>query len=686
MKAFALEGSGQGLWDWDLESGQVHCSHLGLSLLGHDAADIGGIRAWFGLVHRHDRGDFLRRLASHLHGHGSEFEHRFRIRRGDGEWLSIQARGMATLRDATGKPRRFIGTFFDFDEEEHAVLEARIATTVFSQAAEGIMVTDAQNRIVKVNRAFTEVTGYTEAEVLGRNPNILSSGRQCREFYAAMWQQLQANGHWRGEIWNRRKDGAFYAEWLSISVMRDEAGKTVRHVAIFTDITSQKKKEDLIRRHAYYDALTELPNRRLALDRLEQAVLQAGRQGREFALLFVDLDRFKDINDTLGHAIGDKVLLEVAARLRDCASNDDTVARLAGDEFLVLAHPAQRDGATAALAERIIRSLSEPVRTDVGEIALSASVGIACYPDDGRDAESLLKGADRAMFAAKEDGRNTYRFFTPRLHEEARERVEVLMRLRHAIRDQRFAAHFQPIFDLRSGRMAEAEALIRWSLESGGFMPPDRFIPLAENTDLIVDIGEWMFRRMLNVLHRLQVLDALPNDFRLTLNLSPRHLMTRETPQDWLAQFAAAGVKPSALTLEITEGLLLEQSPDILRKLTTFADAGVTLAIDDFGTGYSAMSYLQKFPIHYVKIDRSFIREIGASQRDRAITEAIVVMAQKLGLKTIAEGIETERQHDLLREMGCDLGQGYLFARPMSEDAFIIEAQRCFRPKPAMLG
>ncbi len=678
---FAVEGSRQGVWDWDSATGRVFCSRLGRSILGYaDDREYAPAAAWFRRIHADDLWPVRRALVRYRRGESAHLELRIRLRRGDGGECWILLRGTALAAAADGRPQRIVGTFADVTEDENANLEARLAATVFSQAAEGVVISDDRNRVVKVNKAYTEITGYEEAEVLGRDPGFPTAGRHDRQFYDTMLAQLRARGHWRGEVWNRRKDGGTYAQWLSITVVRDAAGKVIRHVAIFSDITNQKKKEELIERHAYYDALTGLANRRLLLDRLEQEVLRAASQDGAFVLLFVDLDNFKDINDSLGHVAGDSVLTQTARRLEACIEVGDTVARLAGDEFVILARPAGErapggieeaaDPATAALAQRVVRALSEPVRHQTQEIQVSASVGIACYPTDATDAANLLASADRAMYLAKEEGRNTYRFHTRHLQEEARRRSEILLQLRRAIRDEEFELHFQPIYDLRTSCIVEAEALIRWRQADGTLVSPGQFIPVAEGTDLIIDIGEWVFRRVVQVLQGLARDDIGTDGLRLSVNISPRHLMSRDTPRDWLAHMAQAGVSPTALTIEITEGLLLDGNPSTLEKLEAFAAAGVAVAIDDFGTGYSSMSYLKRFPIDFVKIDRSFIRDIETDPHDKAITEAIVVMAGKLGLRTIAEGVETAEQDAMLRGIGCDYGQGYLFARPMPEEAF----------------
>ena len=677
---FAVEGSRQGVWDWDRPQGRIFISRLGRDLLGYaDRAEEMAVEEWFALIHPDDRAAARNALDAFLDGQIAHLEHRMRLRAGDGSWRWLVLRGMALAPSRNGEPQRIVGTFADVTEEEQANLDARLAATVFSQAAEGVVITDDQNRVVKINSAYTRITGYEEAEVLGRNPGFIGAGRQDRAFYQAMWQRLEQQGHWRGEVWNRRKDGTVYAQWLSISVVHDAAGKVVRHVGIFSDITNQKKKEELIERHAYYDALTGLPNRRLLLDRLEQEVLRGAAEGGAFALLFVDLDHFKEINDSLGHVAGDQVLTETARRLESCVRTGDTVARLAGDEFVILTHMDRgpgRDGSgdpvTVSVAQRLIRSLAQPIQCAGQEVQISASVGIACYPTDGEDAATLLASADRAMYLAKEEGRNTFRFHTLHLQQESRERNDMLLRLRRAIRNDEFLLCFQPIYDLRSGRIAEAEALIRWRRPDGTLVPPARFIPIAENSDLIIDIGEWVFRKAVSVLQDLRGSGLAEDGLRLTLNVSPRHLMTRDPVQPWLSHLQQAGVPADALTLEITEGLLLDGNPSTLRKLQAFSDAGMAIAIDDFGTGYSAMSYLKRFPIDYVKIDRSFIHDIEASDHDKAITEAIVVMAGKLGLKTVAEGVETDAQHAMLRDIGCDFGQGFLYARPMLEQEFRV--------------
>jgi len=555
-------------------------------------------------------------------------------------------------------------------EHKDSEAELQMAALVYQISSEAMTITDANGAIISINPAFTQLTGYLPEEVIGKNPSILKSGRQDQAFYQDMWRSLNATGHWQGEIWNRRKDGAVYAEWLTINVTRNADGSIHRHVALFSDITEKKKSDELIWRQANFDPLTQLPNRRLFRDRLEQEIKKAHRAGLSLALLFIDLDRFKEVNDTLGHDVGDLLLLQAAGRLRDCVRDTDTVARLGGDEFTVILAELADTSQVDRVAQSITQKLNESFQLGNETVYVSGSVGITLYPADASDAEDLLKNADQAMYVSKNAGRNRFSYFTNALQEKALTRQQLVKDLHGALAANQFRVYFQPIVDLATGRITKAEALLRWQHPSRGIIGPAEFIPVAEETGLINSIGEWVFMESARqVKHWAELYGS---GFQVSVNKSPVQFQAVADHGTWIDHLAQLGLSGQNIVIEITEGLLLNADSDISRQLLQFRDAGIQVAIDDFGTGYSALSYLKKFDIDYLKIDQSFVRSLAADVNDMALSEAIIVMAHKLGLKVIAEGIETEEQRKLLASAGCDYGQGYLFSRPIPPEEFEV--------------
>jgi diguanylate cyclase (GGDEF)-like protein/PAS domain S-box-containing protein len=566
---------------------------------------------------------------------------------------------------------------YDITDRKRIEDELQLASLVYQNSSEAIEVVDEHNRIIAINPAYTEMTGYSEAEVLGQNPSVLSSGHHDQAFYDAMWQELNSSGHWQGEIWDRRKDGDAFPIWVTINTVFNKLGEVHRRLAIFSDISKKKQAEELIWKQANYDALTGLPNRRMFRDRLDQEIKKAHRHEQAMALLFVDLDRFKEVNDTLGHHIGDDLLIVAAQRIEACVRESDTVARLGGDEFTVIIPQLADSGHVEEIASAIIARLVEPFHLGEEKVQISASVGITLYPDDGTELEQLLKNADQAMYVAKQQGRNRFSYFTASLQEAAQRRQQMIAALREALDAEQFSIHFQPIVALESGRINKAEALLRWNHPQHGFISPAEFIPICEEIGLINTIGDWVFRESVRWAKRW--CDAFDGEFQVSVNMSPVQFLDADNASDhWSEYLQQAGVSGANVVVEITEGLLLGAESRVADRLLKYRDAGMEVAIDDFGTGYSALSYLNKFDIDYLKIDKSFVDHIVENKHDMALSEAIVVMAHKLGLKVIAEGIETEEQHSLLMAAGCDYGQGYLFSRalPPEEFAQLLQQQQ----------
>ena len=544
-----------------------------------------------------------------------------------------------------------------------------MAALVYRESSEAMVVTDPGGVVIDVNPSFTDLTGYDKDEVVGKNIRLLQSGHHDRAFYKAMWEALDSTGRWQGEIWNRRKNGEIYPEWISISTAYAKDGSVMRRVALSTDITAQKKSQEIIWHQANYDALTNLPNRRMFIDRLNQGIKSADRSGLELAVMFIDLDNFKEVNDTLGHEQGDVLLQEVSRRLTGAVRVSDTVGRLGGDEFVVVLEDIDDSRRIDRIAESILDKIAAPYDLGSNLIYVSASIGITLYPGDATATADLLKNADHAMYESKRLGRNRFNYFKAAMQEVALRRVGIAAELREAIHDNQFRLYYQPIINLKTFKVDKAEALIRWQHPSRGLVSPIEFISIAEETGLIIPIGEWVFREAANQASKW--LSAQMDVVQISVNKSPIQFRDRKAQEiTWGEYLNSVGLKGNSIIVEITESMLLDASDEINAKLMEFRDAGIQVSLDDFGTGYSSLAYLKKFDIDFLKIDQSFVRGLNAQSSDRALCEAIIVMAHKLGMKVIAEGIETEDQRDILMEAGCDYGQGYLFSRPLPTEEF----------------
>jgi diguanylate cyclase (GGDEF)-like protein/PAS domain S-box-containing protein len=558
----------------------------------------------------------------------------------------------------------------EITERKNIEEELRLYSLVLKNSSEGMVVTDADNLIIAVNPAFSKITGFSFEDVRGKNPNMLKSGRHDRDFYQQMWDAINKTGHWQGEIWDKRKNGEIHAKWLTINTIRNEEGTIHRYVALFSDITEKKKSDELIWRQANFDTLTGLPNRDMFRDRLGQEVKKSIRAELPLALLLVDLDQFKEVNDTLGHAVGDMLLIEAANRISSCMRESDTVARLGGDEFTIVISEISDNTHVENVAQKIIGKLAEPFHLGNETVYISASIGITMYPDDSIDIDALMKNADQAMYVAKNKGRNRFSYFTPLLQDSAQRRLRLTNDLRGALEGGQFGVHFQPIVSLTTGRILKAEAVIRWNHPEKGMVSPSEFIPLAEETGLINEIGDWVFMESAKWAKRWE--SQFASDFQVSVNKSPVQFRTENLHYSakWSEHLQALGLPGGNMVVEITEGLLLNAEINVTDELLRLRDEGIQVAIDDFGTGYSSLSYLKKFDIDYLKIDRSFVYNLETDRDNMALSEAIIVMAHKLGLKVIAEGVETDGQRSLLAAAGCDFAQGYLFSEPVPPEAF----------------
>jgi len=556
--------------------------------------------------------------------------------------------------------------------------QLQLADTVFTNSGEAIVVTDHRGHVVSTNPAFTRITGYTAEEMHGQNMRLLQSGRQSPSFYQDLWQRLRDQGHWQGEIWNRRKNGEIYPEWLTISGVRHQSGAISHYVATFSDISAPKAAQEQIEFLAYHDPLTHLPNRTLALDRIGQGIAHAQRHGTHMASLLMDLDKFKLVNDTYGHSAGDALLQAVAARLMQEVRQEDSLCRISGDEFLLLLFEAGDNHAISTQCERILRHLSQPFILDGRHLTTSFSIGVAVFPGDGDSAETLMRNADTALYEAKKAGRNTYRFFDAQMNLDVVRYVQTRDALERALEREEFVLHFQPLVALgpatQAGEVAAIEVLLRWHHPQRGLLFPGEFMDVAEESGLIVPIGGWVLRQ---ACHQARIWrEAGLSPPILAVNLSAVQFRDGQLDQVVVAALAAAELPPSCLELELTESILIEDEHHPLMALHRLKDLGVRLSIDDFGTGYSSLSYLKRFKVDKLKIDRSFVLDMMRDPEDRAIVQAMIQIARSLNIATVAEGVEDASLARQLSEMGCDEAQGSLYARPMSAADFVAWLRR----------
>ncbi|OIQ91052.1 cyclic di-GMP phosphodiesterase Gmr [mine drainage metagenome] len=561
-------------------------------------------------------------------------------------------------------------------ERKRGEAQSRLYEEVINNIREGICITDAQANIVSVNPAFCRITGYEPSEVIGKNPRLLASGRQDHSFYGEMWTTLRRRGAWRGEIWNRTKSGEIYPQWLSISAVGGPDPATTRYIGAFLDITSLKAHEQSLLHLAHHDSLTGLPNRLLLQDRVERAIAFARRDQSRVALLFLDLDHFKIINDSLGHAAGDALLKAVSARLCGALRHSDTVARLGGDEFMVLAANVGTAAEIAEIAEKIAEALSAPVDLAGQSVTIGSSIGVAVFPEDGEDFPTLMKHADTAMYRAKHNGRNTFCLFDPHMNAAAVNRLHLEAELRQAIARNEFELHYQPQIDLPTGKLIGVEALIRWNCRKRGLVPPSVFIPIAEESNLISQIGAWVIEEACRQLARWR--EAGWPGMRVAVNVSARQFSNIAFAESVARLLRHYRLDHSQMEVELTESTVMANPEKTIQQLRRLRELGIQVSVDDFGTGYSSLSYLKRLPISTIKIDRSFVHEVHAENDNAAIVAAILGLARALDMSIIAEGVETEAEENHLRGAGAVAVQGFRYARPMPPaalDAWLRQSQ-----------
>lgn len=664
--AMALQASELGLWDWNLQTDEVHHTQI-KELFGLEPEYVTAMLSHLKpRLHPDDLPVLKRALIEHLKGRSEDYLVEYRVRHGDGHWVWVQDRGRAVEWAPSGRVTRMLGTRRDISAGKALEEQQRLASTVFEAASEGIVILDPDYMLIAVNQAFSRVTGFEIDDMLGRNVVELPSSRDARRHFPLIRQALQSHGTWQGELVETRKNGELYPQWLQLNVVRDIRGNVSHIVGFFADLSARRESEERMRYLTHYDELTGLANRSLFHERLSEAHQRVRQGGRSLALLHINLDRFKLLNDSLGHEIADQLLQTMARRLTNALPEADTIARLSGDEFAVLFDAYANLSSLARVATRLLVKLRVPITIEGHELVVSASMGISLLPDNAREISALVSQSNMAMQHAKHLGGNNFQFYTDSLQASTLERLQLENHLRKAIEDRQLCVFYQPKLCLVTGKMNACEALVRWDHPQWGRVPPGDFIGLAEETGLIVPLGEFVLRQACWQACEWQRQGLAP--IRVSVNLSVHQLRQGKLVSLVRQVLEETGLAPEYLELELTESQLLDSVEHIISTFQQLRDLGVKLAIDDFGTGYSSLSYLKRIPVDYVKIDQTFIRGLGQGREDAAITRAIIAMAHGLALKVVAEGVEDQQQLDFLRAEQCDEVQGYLISRPMEAE------------------
>ena len=662
-----LQSSGLGYWVWDVNEDELTLDARSAEMLGCTEEELnnGGRQLWFSAILSEDLVQVLPVLDQHIAGETPIFSSEYRFTRLDGQLRWIRVQGKATERNDLGIATKLCGVHEDITEQRQREISLKLAASVYKNSTEAMAVINDNGKVITINPAFSQITGFREADIIGRSLRKLQNSHHSKVDYRHIRNELKREKCWQGELWLTRHDQTEIVVWLSINLLADDESHEHRWVMLFSDITEKKNIEQVIWEQANYDPLTGLPNRRMFIEQLNQEIRQAYRRHSTFSLLFLDLDFFKEVNDTLGHDMGDLLLREAAERLRACVRESDFVARLGGDEFTLLLLDAQSSEDVERVAQQILKRLSEPFQLGDESAYISGSIGITMYPEDGDSEELLLKHADQAMYAAKSQGRNRFNYFTLSMQKHAKYRMKLIQDLRTAVQQGDFDINYQPIVDLATDSVAKVEGLIRWHTPQRGAISPADFIPVAEDTGLILDIGDWVFRQAVNQCVTWQHQYGI--DIQISINKSPIQFRD-EGPRfaHWLEYLQQRQVDGRLICIEITEGLLLEANDSVSKKLLTYRDLGIQVSLDDFGTGYSSLAYLKRFDIDYIKIDRSFTNQIDVDESNVTLCEAIIVMAHKLGIKVVAEGVENAEQAAILKRMGCDYAQGYFYSKPIS--------------------
>lgn len=650
-----IEESRDGIVIVNADGGVYEANKKFADMLGYEPEEVAQLHVW-DWDYQWDREHLLAMLYE-VDESGDYFETRHR--RKDGTVFDVE---ISTNGSMIGGQKLVFCVCRDISDRKTAEKELKLASLVYENSREGMMITDFSGRIVNINEAFSKITGYSPDDVIGKNPRLLQSGEHDEGFYQTMWQDLHEKGYWEGEIWNKKKNGDVFPEWLSIHAAYEEKDRVSHWIAQFFDLTERKKSEETIWKRTNFDMLTELPNRWMLNQMMNEALTKTAANGTKLAFMSLDIDYFQKINEALGHESGDRLLKEVAHRLRELFRQNDVIARVSGDEFAVIMADLDDLDIVSRRATRILQKLAESYNLDGQDVYLSVSIGITLYPGDATTIEGLFNNAEEAMELAKSKGRNHFEFFTPELHQYATSRLALSIDLRKAIEQNEIGVLYQPVVDLASGAIVKAEALARWNHPTRGNIPPLEFINLAEEIGIIAEIDDFVFD---NVLATSLEMTRINPAFKISVNKSPgdfQHL--EKTGKDnWLTMLENKGVPGENIVVEITESLLLDASQSVNNLLSRYKSAGMKIAQDDFGTGYSSLSYLRKFHIDFVKIDQSFVRHLAPNSEDLLLCEAIISMAHKLGIEVIAEGVEKEEHRELLLAAGCEFGQGYLFSK-----------------------
>ncbi|WDH53324.1 EAL domain-containing protein [Pseudomonas chlororaphis] len=673
--ALALKASQLGLWDWNLQTDEVHHSHI-KELFGLEPEFVRAMLSHLKpLLHPEDLPLLKRALVEHLKGRTEDYLVEYRVRHADGRWVWIEDRGRAVERGPGGRVLRMVGTRRDISANKQQEEQRRLAAMVFEAASEGIVILDPDYVLLAVNQAFSQVTGYQIEDMLGRNVVDLPCSRDARRHFPVIHQALEQHGSWQGELVEARKSGELYPQWLQLNVVRDTRGKVSHIVGFFADLSARRESEERMRYLTHYDELTGLANRSLFRERLREAHQRMRQGGRSLALVHINLDRFKLLNDSLGHDIADQLLQKMARRLVNALPEADTIARLSGDEFAVLFDAYGSLSSLTRVATRLSAKLRLPITVEGHELVVSASMGISMLPDSAREIPALISQSNIAMQHAKHLGGNNFQFYTASLQASTLERLQLENQLRKAVEERQLKVFYQPKLCLATGRLNAAEALVRWDHPDLGRVPPGDFIGLAEEIGLIGPIGEFVLRQACWQACEWQR-QGLPA-IRVSVNLSVHQLRQGKLVSQVRSVLEETGLAPHFLELELTESHLLDSVDHIVSTFQQLRDLGVKLAIDDFGTGYSSLSYLKRIPVDYVKIDQAFIRGLSEGGADAAITRAIIAMAHGLSLKVVAEGVEHPGQLAFLKEQKCDEVQGYLISRPVEAEglAALLRAQ-----------
>jgi len=651
-----------GSWELDLQTQELWWSTEVYELFALNPDEFKpSFENFLKAIHHRDR-DMVREAYFRSVAEREPFHLEHRVIMPDGTVRAVMKR-CVTIYNAEGQPLRSVGTVEDVTSQRDAQHRLRLAASVFENTHEGVIIVDAAMNVVDINHAFMEISGYSREESVGQQAGFWRSDRHDISFYRNLWREVEQSGRWHGEIWNRHKSGVAFPTWLTISRVDDHDGNTTHYVGVFTDITTVQRSHERLQYAAHHDALTGLPNRMLLEERLGQATKRAQRRSRRFAVVFIDLDHFKAVNDNFGHPVGDALLQEVADRLCHAVRAGDTVARIGGDEFVVLFDDIPGADQAAIATQKLLKSLEPPVQLEPGEVNVSCSIGVSLFPEDGRDAATLMRNADTAMYRTKAHGRNGFSFYTAELTASALERSTLEKGLIHALAQHDFQLHYQPQISLRTGRICGVEALIRWDHPELGTIAPERFIPIAEASGLIIPIGAWVMQTA--CAQAQQWLEEGVTFGAMAVNISGQQINRGDLPALVRKSLADTGLPPERLELEMTETFIMTQSDAAVRQLEELRDLGVQLAIDDFGTGYSSLSHLKQLPVHKLKIDQSFVRAIPDCDDHRTISRAMLALADILDLRVIAEGVETQAQVDFLLQAGCDEAQGFFYAHPV---------------------